>query len=54
MLKSRARKSAPHTMKARTNGMMCFFMLFYAPDRNHRKKKINPMSTVIKSNGPAH
>jgi len=34
--------------------MMCFFMLTYPPDRNHEKKKINPMSTVVKSNGPAH
>jgi len=54
MAKSRVRKRAPHAMKARTNGMMCFFMLTYPPDRNHEKKKINPMSTVVKSNGPAH
>lgn len=54
IVKSRVKKRAPHTRKAKTNGMMCFFMLLYAPERNHRKKKIKPMSTVIKSNGPAH
>jgi len=52
--KSRVRKTMPHTRKAKTNGMMCFFMLIYPPDRNHRKKKTNAMSTVVKSNGPAH
>ena len=54
IVKSRVRKSAPHTRNAKTNGMMCFFMLTYPPGSNHEKKKTNPMSTVIKSNGPAH
>ena len=54
MAKSRARKSVPHTTKARTNGRMYFFIPIYPPDRNHLKNKINAMSTVAKSNGPAH